>query len=131
MPINFYLSPHFDDVALSIGGLAAARSAAAQAGVCITIFAAPPPAGAPLSAYAQRLHTRWGAPDPSGGNALRRAEDQHAAAILGYDLLLLPYPDAIYRHGRYLSNPDIFGTIHPAEAGFAAELARHVESALA
>jgi LmbE family N-acetylglucosaminyl deacetylase len=65
-----------------------------------------------------------------GGNALRRAEERAAADLLGLDLVLLDYPDAVYRHGRYLGHDDIFGAIHPAEADLPAELAAAIEATI-
>ena len=128
---HVFLSPHFDDAALSCGGWAAVAAAAGAAGLCVTLFAAPPPAGEPLSPYAQRLHARWGESDPQGGNALRRAEDAAAAALLGLDVLWLDYPDAIYRHGRYLGHDPIFGAVHADEAGLPAALAAAITAGLA
>ncbi len=122
-----FLSPHFDDVALSCGGLAAARPGS----LCLTLFAAPPPPGVPLSAFAQELHDRWGTSDLGAGNALRRAEERAATARLGLALALLDYPDAVYRPGRYESEAAIFGALDPAEADLPAALADDIAAALA
>jgi LmbE family N-acetylglucosaminyl deacetylase len=108
-----YVSPHFDDIALSCGGWAAAASAAGRRGLGVTIFAGPPPG--PLHAYARRLHTRWGAPDPAAGNRLRRVEDAAALARLGLDPLWLPFPDAVYRPVPYDSHAAIFGEVAAGE----------------
>ncbi len=108
-----YLSPHFDDIALSCGGWAAAEAAAGRHGLCVTVFAGPPVG--PLHAYAQRLHTRWGEPDPAAGNRLRREEEAAALALLGLDPVWLAFPDAIYRPVPYDSHAGIFGEVAAAE----------------
>jgi LmbE family N-acetylglucosaminyl deacetylase len=108
-----YVSPHFDDIALSCGGWAAAQAAVGRRGLGVTVFAGPP-TGA-LHAYAQRLHTRWGEPDPQAGNRLRRAEEAAALARLGLDPAWLPFPDAVYRPAPYDSHAAIFGAVAAAE----------------
>jgi LmbE family N-acetylglucosaminyl deacetylase len=110
-----YLSPHFDDVALSCGGWAAAEAAAGRRGLCITVFAAPPPAQAALSPYAQLLHDRWGEGGGQAGNRMRRAEDAAALAHLGLAPVWLDFGDAPYRSPRYDSDPAIFGPLLPEE----------------
>ena len=110
-----YLSPHFDDVVLSCGGWAAAEAAAGRRGLCITVFAAPPPADRALYPYAQMLHDRWGESDAQAGNALRRVEDTAALALLGLDPVWLAFGDAPYRSPRYDSDPAIFAPLLPEE----------------
>ena len=112
---SVYLSPHFDDIALSCGGWAAAEHAAGRRGLCITVFAAPPPPGHVLHAYAQQLHERWGEADPPAANRLRRAEETAALAILGLDPLWLDFADAIYRPAPYDSHAALFCEIAPSE----------------
>jgi LmbE family N-acetylglucosaminyl deacetylase len=125
-----FLAPHLDDVALSCGGLAAQATAAGASGLCVTIFTAPPAPGAPVSDYARSLNVRWGSPDPIVIAGLRQAEERAAMRLLGLDLVLLPYSDAIYREGRYLSHAGIFGAVDPDEAPFAEELAATLEREL-
>lgn len=120
---HVYLSPHFDDIALSCGGLAAQHTAAGGHGGCITVFAAPVPPGTPLSAYVQGQHQRWGDPDAAAANRVRRSEEAAAMARLGLDLTLLDYPDAIYRADRYPSDRHLFGPLHAAETDLPARLA--------
>lgn len=108
-----YLSPHFDDIALSCGGWAAAQATAGGRGLCVTVFAGPP--AGPLHAYARRLHTRWGEPDPAAGNRLRRDEEAAALALLGLDPVWLAFPDAIYRPVPYDSHAGIFGEVAASE----------------
>jgi LmbE family N-acetylglucosaminyl deacetylase len=113
--VSLFLSPHFDDVALSCGGVAAlaARSGSAQV---VTVFAGQPPAE--LTSFARFQHARWGA----GGGAvdLRRAEDAAAMEALGPSPTWLDFPDAIYRGDLYLSDADLFGPVKPRDAETAA-----------
>ena len=53
-----YLSPHFDDVALSCGGLLWEQAQAGEGASVWTICAGEVPAGQ-LSPFAQSLHERW------------------------------------------------------------------------
>ncbi len=130
MSTSVYLSPHFDDVALSVGGLAAAGTDAGGYGLCVTLFAAPPTPELPLSGFARELHARWGEPDPAAANALRRAEEQAATRLLGLDLLMLTYADAIYRRGRYNSVAEIFGAVHADETDLPAAIAAALDRAI-
>src|SRR5438046_10721237 len=80
-PKSVYLSPHFDDMVLSCGGWAARELASAgRRGLCITVFAAPPPG--PLHDFARSLHEQWGEPEPAAANAMRRKEDETALSNL-------------------------------------------------
>jgi len=54
-----YLSPHLDDVALSVGGLLWEQSQAGEQVAVWTICAGDPPPG-DFAAFAQTLHARWG-----------------------------------------------------------------------
>ena len=113
-----YLSPHLDDAALSCGGQIADYTAAGQSVLIVTITAGDPPKDA-TSHYIHELHTRWELEQDAV--AARRAEDSAACQILGADWLHWEVPDCIYRfHPQtseplYLSDPDIFGDVHPAE----------------
>ncbi len=101
---HIYLSPHFDDAALSSGGMIAAQTAAGARVLVVTVCSAAP--RGPLNPFAAHLHARWGGTaDP---NAVRRAEDAAAVGRLGADLLWLEELDAIYRHPAYSSVEAIF-----------------------
>jgi LmbE family N-acetylglucosaminyl deacetylase len=85
----------------------------------ITICAASPPPGEPLSAFAQAQHSAWG--QPADVIAVRQAEDRVAMSVLGADYLRLNLTDCIYR-GRpeqgewYYNNDDeLFGPVHPLD----------------
>ncbi len=101
---HVYLSPHFDDAALSSGGMIAAQTAAGARVLVVTVCSAAP--REPLNPFAAHLHARWGG--TSDPNAVRRAEDVAAVARLGADLLWLEERDAIYRHPAYSSVEAIF-----------------------
>jgi LmbE family N-acetylglucosaminyl deacetylase len=123
---NIYLSPHYDDAALSCGGTIHRYGRAGEPVLVITIFAAPPPPDAPLSPLASELHARMGGAEEL--NRVRRAEDRAAMAVLGADSLRLPFPDCIYRgpsdhEWYYRDMREVFGDIHPAEAALAGTIA--------
>lgn len=106
-----YLSPHFDDVALSCGGTVARDTRSAQVTV-VTVFAGDPPGE--LNQFAQFQHRRWGTSDDTVD--ARRAEDIEAMKALGAEPEWLDFPDAIYRGDLYLSDEDLFGAIKAADA---------------
>ncbi|MFQ6100050.1 MAG: PIG-L deacetylase family protein [Anaerolineae bacterium] len=121
-----YLSPHPDDGVLSCGGRIWQQVQAGERVLVLTVFAGPPPPGAPLSPFAQELHARW--EHPADAATRRQEEDRAALALLGADPVHWPYSDCIYRQtasGRfpYASEEALWGEVHPAEEGLAAELA--------
>ncbi len=132
---QIYLSPHYDDAALSCGGTIHQQTQAGQAVLVITICAAPPPPKAPLSPFAEALHRAWDNPDDVV--ATRRAEDERAMTILGTDYHYLDLTDCIYRgDGQagtwyYTSEADLFGTIHPADLDLAVDIAERMAALLA
>lgn len=123
-----YVSPHLDDVVLSVGGLLWEQVQAGESVRIVTVFAGDPAPG-PFSAFAESLHDRW-AVEPEAAIASRRAEDVAACQILGVEYLHWSFPDCIYRTSRhsgkhlYASEESLFGAIHPAEATLIEELAR-------
>jgi LmbE family N-acetylglucosaminyl deacetylase len=119
-----FLSPHFDDVALSCGGTVAGLGEDGARPLIVTCFGESP-AGR-LSDFAQRMHERWQV-DAETAIAIRRAEEAAAAALLGGQTQWLDFPDAIYRGERYTSDEQLFGSIHPAES----DLPGQVKTALA
>ena len=139
---HLYLSPHFDDAALSCGGQIATWTAAGQSVLVVTITGGDPPA-APVSDTVRALHDRWatsllaeGQPETAAAAmgtaaavlAQRRAEDRAALALLRADWLHLPFLDCIYRCGPdddalYPGPTDMFGAPNPADAGTLAALA--------
>lgn len=115
---HIYLSPHFDDAALSCGGVICTQTKAGARVLIVTLCAGFPDYNN-LSEFARFQHNWWGnPPDPIGQ---RRREDACAAGILGADLRYLDSLDAIYRRhpetGETLYNSDeeIFGPLHSAD----------------
>ncbi len=124
---HVYLSPHYDDASLSCGGTIHRLAQAGQAVLVVTLCAAPPESGQPLSPFAGAMHQSWG--NPAGAVATRQAEDQASLAILGADYVRLNLADCIYR-GRpeagewyYTSDAAIFGQVHPADTSLAGAIA--------
>ncbi|MDT8382007.1 MAG: PIG-L family deacetylase [Brevefilum sp.] len=90
-----FLSPHFDDVALSCGGLVWELTNQGDQVEVWTIMAGFPP-DENFSAFAQKNHYDWG---KSGHEAIqmRREEDKAACSILGAIPKHFDCPDVIYR----------------------------------
>jgi LmbE family N-acetylglucosaminyl deacetylase len=112
---SIFVSPHFDDVALSCGGTVA-MAADGGAALVVTVFSGE--ANGPLSDFAAFQHARW----QTGAGAVveRRAEDGRAMAILAAPYRWLQFPDAIYRGDLYRSDDDLFGAVRPADQATAA-----------
>jgi LmbE family N-acetylglucosaminyl deacetylase len=110
-----FLSPHYDDIALSCGGTAALL---AQHGLTpeirVACGAEPDPA-ASLTPFAADQHRRGGF---AAGQAIeqRRREEAAAAALLGAISTCLSFPDAIYRGSAYQSDAQLFGKVAAADA---------------
>ena len=128
-----YLSPHFDDVALSCGGLVWEQ---AQSGVLVsiwTICAGDPPPG-DLSPFAQMLHARWEA----GQNApmQRKGEDIKSCRHLEASYRHFTIPDCIYRrHAQtgefmYASLDALSGLLHPGDASIINEIHKELHGSL-
>jgi LmbE family N-acetylglucosaminyl deacetylase len=121
------LSPHFDDAALSCGGLIRQLVLEETQVLVVTIFAGEPPL-ADISPFAASMHARWG--DVAHPSTMRREEDRKAMDLLGADYLHLAYPDAIYRsaHGSFLynSDEDLFGSLRPEDMGLVSQVAASV-----
>ena len=124
---HIYLSPHFDDAALSCGGAIARHSRAGDASVVVTIFGGKPDY-ARLSPFARSIHAC-----PNAGDDpidARLAEEHEALAILGAQSHTFSYLDCIYRQDTlrnrwlYDSEEAIFGPVDPADDGLVDELAR-------
>ncbi|MBP9500715.1 MAG: PIG-L family deacetylase [Candidatus Promineofilum sp.] len=121
---HLYISPHFDDVALSCGGQVFRHTAVGDTVLVVTV-AAEEPSG-PLSETAESIHRRWAdslGETPPAFVARRRAEDREAFALLRADVLHLHFLDGIYRPGPdgvllYPGPVDMFGTVNPADEGF-------------
>src|SRR5215510_3216401 len=114
--MHFFLSPHFDDAALSCGGQIAQLTQRGEKVVVFTVMAGDPPVEFQHTPFTQELHKRWGLGNsPIEG---RRLEDTIALRSLGADVKFGPYPDAVYRvdgQGQplYPESTSIFGPVHP------------------
>jgi LmbE family N-acetylglucosaminyl deacetylase len=123
---HVYLSPHYDDAALSCGGAIHRQTQAGETVLVITICAAPPLADKHFSAFAQEMHRIWGNPDDVV--VTRQVEDKTAMEILGANYLRLDITDCIYRGNPekedwyYNNNDQLFGTIHPADLSMAKKI---------
>lgn len=122
-PTAIFLSPHFDDIALSCGGMAAHLSKMGARCIGVTVCAAPAAPGEPLSPFAEMLHGQWenaSGSDMAAINEVRRREEQAALKLLGLEPVWLNVPDAIYRRGSegkyfYASEEGLFGKVASEE----------------
>jgi LmbE family N-acetylglucosaminyl deacetylase len=104
--LSLFVSPHFDDAALSCGGTVALAARAGGARV-VTVFAGEATSG--LNEFAQFQHQRWGTGEDAVGE--RQREDLAAMRQLGAESSWLDFPDAIYRERLYVSDEDLFGPV--------------------
>lgn len=132
MPPNqhIFLSPHYDDAALSCGGLLAQLSAAGEFTAVATLFGGRPDYGR-LSPFALMIHGRpLAGADPIDQ---RRTEERHALALLEAVSWQGDYLDCIYRQDAaqarwlYASEAALFGSVDPADDELVDELARWLE----
>lgn len=116
--IWIYLSPHFDDIALSCGGLVWEQAQQGDAVAVWTICGGSPTPGVPYSAFVELLHARWN----SGPEAVlvRQAEDIASCQAMGASWRHFPLADCIYRTGSarqplYASEESLWGEISVEE----------------
>lgn len=113
-----YLSPHFDDVALSCGGLVWEQARQGNQVSIWTICAGEPPAG-DISPFALSLHERWNF--DLNAPAQRRQEDLRSCQRLGAGQWYFPFPDCIYRRDpqthehMYTSEASLNGSLQPGD----------------
>jgi LmbE family N-acetylglucosaminyl deacetylase len=107
---HLFISPHYDDIALSCGGTAALLSQNDREPVIALVFGSEPAPNQKLTSFAAGMHRQWGlaAREVIAG---RRREEAAASAILGARDELLPFHDAIYRGDRYTSDEKLFGPV--------------------
>src|SRR5918999_260617 len=105
---HIFLSPHYDDIALSCGGTAATLSSSGRTPEVALIFGDHPDPDQLMTAFAEELHRQWGM---SAAEVIegRRREEQMASIALGTCDRFLPFKDAIYRGERYQSDEELFG----------------------
>jgi LmbE family N-acetylglucosaminyl deacetylase len=126
-----YLSPHLDDVALSVGGLLWEQSQTGERISVWTICGGDPPPGS-YSPFAESLHTRW----ETGAEAMeaRRVEDIEACQRLGAESVHFEIPDCIYRKSLktgahlYDSEEALWIPVHPDEKVLIAQLAKILQA---
>jgi LmbE family N-acetylglucosaminyl deacetylase len=118
-----YLSPHFDDVALSCGGLVWDQVQAGSAVSIWTICAGSTPTGE-LSPFAKELHIRWCLNEDAtneDSTGKRRIEDIKSCRSLGANWRYFTLPDCIYRRNphtgefMYASEISLNGPLQPAD----------------
>lgn len=122
---HIFLSPHYDDIALSCGGTAALLARAGRTPEIALIFGDHPDPAQPMTDFAVGMHRSWGM-SAEQVVAGRRSEEQVAALTLGACDRFLPFRDAIYRGSRYLSDDDLFGDTHLEEAELPEQIVRHL-----
>lgn len=121
--VAIFVSPHFDDIPLSCGGIAARMSRSGIRCICVVVFSGPAPEGSPLSPFARELHAEW---ESAAGtsvqaiNEVRREEERQAMRILGLEPVWLDFADAPYRSNEagehfYTSDEKLFGQVAPEE----------------
>ncbi|HEX9090787.1 MAG TPA: PIG-L family deacetylase [Anaerolineales bacterium] len=128
-----YLSPHFDDVALSCGGLVWEQVNTGQAVSIWTVCSGEPPAG-DFSPFAKELHARWDV----GRNApaQRRSEDIRSCQLLGATPRYFSVSDCIYRRDPqtddylYASEATINGPLQPGDALVMGEVGKQIKLSL-
>lgn len=135
---HIYLSPHYDDAALSCGGAIHKQTRQQEAAAVITIFAgAPDLPNSSLPKLAQATHQAFIFlnQNPSAQEVVqaRRAENEQAMQLLGADSICLEqFYDCIYRGVPeqnlffYSRAMDIFGDVHPGEAAIVEEICRAI-----
>lgn len=109
-----FLSPHYDDIPLSCGGLAALLAQQGRRPEIVVLFGGRPDPATALSSFAAAMHRDWGLTADQVIDS-RRAEDDAASALLGATSRPLSFLDAIYRGASYASDRQLFGHPVPAE----------------
>lgn len=115
---HIFIAPHPDDAVLSCGGLIYQLARAGERVTVVTVMAGPLPPDVVISPFIAEHLVRWGlGPDPVPG---RRDEDRRALELLGAHVILLDFPDALYRTDGHAVPlyPDLerlFGAVHPRD----------------
>jgi LmbE family N-acetylglucosaminyl deacetylase len=127
-----YISPHFDDVVLSCGGLIWEQTHSGIPVEIWTVMAGDPPAG-PGSELIERMHAIWKTGTPQETVALRRIEDQNATRHVGATVRHLNCVDAIYRRtntGSLMYPTTVLDSIHPRDESTVEEAVRQIGAGL-
>lgn len=124
---HLFISPHYDDIALSCGGTAALVSEAGKDAVVALLFGDHPDPEQPMTPFANRMHAEWGM-SADQVIAGRRAEEAESSIILGLRDVFLPFRDAIYRGDSYLGDDDLFGSPKEADVDLPDRIVRALEA---
>jgi LmbE family N-acetylglucosaminyl deacetylase len=127
MASALFLSPHYDDVALSCGGTVALLADRGTDTTVVTIFGGEVIDDV-LGDFARWKHSRWGLNDMDAVREQRQAEDAAATARLGAGSRWLGFPDAIYRGDRYVADQELYGEVRTAEQPLAEVVSLEVQS---
>jgi LmbE family N-acetylglucosaminyl deacetylase len=127
MASALFLSPHYDDVALSCGGTVALLADCGTHTTVVTIFGGEVIDDV-LGDFARWKHSRWGLNDMDAVREQRQAEDAAATAALGADSRWLGFPDAIYRGDRYVADQELYGEVRTTEQPFAEVMSAEIQS---
>jgi LmbE family N-acetylglucosaminyl deacetylase len=125
-----FLSPHFDDVALSVGGLVWQQVQQGDQVEIWTICGGNAPTNRPLTLFAKNIHSRWKLGDDAPN--LRALEDENACLQLGASHRRFPRPDCIYRYDPITnkpiinSEPDLFKPYTPVEFNLLLEILKPI-----
>src|SRR4030042_6498898 len=128
-----YLSPHFDDVALSCGGYVLEQVQSGDAVSIWTVCAGSAPWG-DLSQCEKERHLPWDTSQDA--TAQRRLEDIRSCHRLGATHLHFTIPDCIYRRhphtGEFLyaSEAALNGSLHPAALLNITSLKKEIERSI-
>ncbi len=122
---HLFISPHYDDIALSCGGTVALLARYRRYPRVAVVFGEEPPETIELTPFAAKTHAAWGM-EPREVVAVRRREEADAADLLGAEVTLLPFHDAIYRGHRYVGDETLFAEPAPDEG----DLPSHVAAEL-
>ena len=127
-----YLSPHFDDAALSCGGSIHQQGRTGHSVLVTTLFGGPPPQDMPLSPLALKLHENTCGKE-SRVTEIRQQEDSKAMTALKATGHCFHFPCCTYR-GRakqeewfYSELKAMYGEIHPEDKKILNRLCQDVE----
>jgi LmbE family N-acetylglucosaminyl deacetylase len=128
-----FLSPHFDDIALSCGGLLWEQAHRGEQVNIWTVCAGEPPVG-DLSPFAKELHARWEV--SQNAPAQRRIEDARSCQRLGATPRYFSITDSIYRRHpqthefMYASEGALNGPLQPADSQFILPIQKEIRQSL-
>jgi LmbE family N-acetylglucosaminyl deacetylase len=87
---HLFLSPHYDDIPLSVGATVRLLADHGLTPETLIVFGTEPDRAHPLSEFAEAMHEQWGL-TANEVVASRQAEEAAAAAVLGANTRVLPF----------------------------------------